>query len=113
MSMTSIKETMKKIAEKLKIVFGYGIMLTLFVGGLTFFGYLVALIIGGDTAALICEVIYKKIVPVMIKTTTILVMFGLVIMYLAGEMALTASKRNKGEKKAEIKTDTKTEKSEK
>ena len=101
MSMTSIKETMKKIAEKLKIVFGYGIMLTLFVGGLTFFGYLVALIIGGDTAALICEVIYKKIVPVMIKTTTILVMFGLVTMYLAGEMALTASKQKKGEKTGE------------
>ena len=100
MSMTSMKETMKKIAEKLKIVFGYGIMLTLFVGGLTFFGYLVALIIGGDTAALICEVIYKQIVPVMIKVTTILVMFGLVTMYLAGEKALTPSKREKGEKKA-------------
>ena len=100
MSMTSMKETMKKIADKLKIVFGYGIMLTLFVGGLTFFGYLVALIIGGDTAALICEVIYKQIVPVMIKTTTILVMFGLVTMYLAGEMALTASKQKKGAKKA-------------
>lgn len=92
MSMTSMKEILKKIAEKLKIVFGYGIMLTLFVGGLTFFGYLVALIIGGDAATLICEVIYKQIVPVMIKTTTILVMFGLVTMYLAGEMALTASK---------------------
>ena len=98
MSMTSMKETMKKIAEKLKIVFGYGIMLTLFVGGLTFFGYLVALIIGGDTAALICEVIYKQIVPVMIKTTTILVMFGLITMYLAGEMALTASKQKNGKK---------------
>lgn len=91
-----MKEIMKKIAEKLKIVFGYGIMLTLFVGGLTFFGYLAALIIGGDTATLICEVIYKQIVPVMIKVTTILVMFGLVTMYLAGEKALTPSKRNKG-----------------
>ena len=88
-----MKEIMKKIAEKLKIVFGYGIMITLFVGGLTFFGYLAALIIGGETAALICEVIYKQIVPVMIKTTTILVMFGLLTMYLAGEMALTASKQ--------------------
>ena len=94
-----MKETMKKIAEKLKIVFGYGIMLTLFVGGLTFFGYLVALIIGGDTAALICKVIYKQIIPVMIYVTTILVMFGLVTMYLAGEMALTASKRRKGKKR--------------
>ena len=96
-----MKDVMKRIAKKLKIVFGYGIMLTLFVGALTFFGYLVALIIGGDTATLICEVIYKQIVPVMIKVTTILVMFGLVTMYLAGEMALTASKQKKGKKKTD------------
>ena len=89
-----MKDLMKKIADKMKIVFGYGIMLTLFVGGLTFFGYLAALIIGGDTAALICEVIYKKIVPVMIYVSTIMVLFGLLTMYLAGEMALTASKKN-------------------
>ena len=95
-----MKEIMKKIAENLKIVFGYGIMLTLFVGGLTFFGYLAALIIGGDTAALICEVIYKRIVPVMIYVTTILVVFGLVTMYLAGEMALTASKKSKDNKES-------------
>lgn len=90
-----MKESMKKIAEKLKIVFGYGIMLTLFVGGLTFFGYLAALIIGGDTAALICVVIYKQIVPVMIYASTIMVLFGLVTMYLAGEKALTPNKRSK------------------
>lgn len=101
MSMQSMKENLKKIAAKLKIVFGYGIMLTLFVGGLTFFGYLVALIIGGDTAALICEVIYKQIVPVMIKVSTIMVLFGLVTMYLAGEKSLTPTKRDKGEKKSE------------
>ncbi len=94
-----MKDVMKRIAKKLKIVFGYGIMLTLFVGALTFFGYLVALIIGGDTATLICEVIYKQIVPVMIKVTTILVMFGLVTMYLAGEMALTANKQSKSKNK--------------
>ena len=93
-----MKENLKKIAAKLKIVFGYGIMLTLFVGGLTFFGYLAALIIGGDTAVLICEVIYKKIVPVMIYVSTIMVLFGLLTMYLAGEMALTPSKRSTGKK---------------
>ena len=88
-----MKGLMKKIADKMKIVFGYGLMLTLFVGGLTFFGYLAALIIGGDTAALICEVIYKKIVPVMIYVSTIMVLFGLLTMYLAGEFALTPNKR--------------------
>lgn len=88
-----MKEKLKKISDFLKIIFGYGIMITLFVGGLTFFGYLAALIIGGDTAVLICEIIYKKIVPVMIYVSTIMVLFGLFTMYLAGEMALTPSKR--------------------
>jgi len=88
-----MKEKLKKISDVCKIIFGYGIMITLFVGGLTFFGYVTALIIGGDTAALICDVIYKQIVPVMIKVSTIMVLFGLVTMYLAGEMALTADKK--------------------
>ena len=93
-----MKEKMKKLSDKMKIVFGYGIMITLFVGGLTFFGYLAALIIGGDIATLICELVYKKIVPVMIYSTTVLVLFGLVTMYLAGEKALTPSKRTTGKK---------------
>lgn len=101
MAIISIKEILKKFAEKLKIVFGYGIMLTLFVGGLTFFGYLAALIIGGDTAVLICNVIYKHIIPIMIKISTIMVLFGLLTMYLAGEKALTPSKRNKNATKSE------------
>lgn len=88
-----MKEKMKKISDVLKLVFGYGIMITLFVGGLTFVGYLVALVIGGDTAALICKIIYKNIIPVMIYATTVLVIFGLITMYLAGEKALTPSKR--------------------
>ena len=94
-----MREKMKRISDKLKVVFGYGIMLTLFVGGLTFFGYLAALIIGGDIAVLICEVIYKKIIPVMIYVSTIMILFGLLTMYLAGEKALTPSKRNKQLKK--------------
>ncbi|MBE6564084.1 MAG: hypothetical protein E7655_02255 [Ruminococcaceae bacterium] len=95
-----MKEKMKKLSDGLKVVFGYGIMLTLFVGGLTFFGYLAALIIGGETASLICECIYQKIVPVMIYVTTLMVLLGLLTMYLAGELALTAAKRNKKHKNA-------------
>lgn len=78
----------------LKIIFGYGIMITLFVGGLTFVGYLAALVIGGPTAALLCDFIYKKIVPVMIYVTTSLILLGLLSMYLAGEKALTPKKRS-------------------
>ena len=88
-----MREKLKKISEVCKLIFGYGIMICLFVGGLTFFGYLAALIIGGDTAALICEVIYKKIVPVMIYATTSLVLFGILTMYIAGEKALTTTKK--------------------
>ncbi len=90
-----MKEKMKALSQKLKVVFGYCTMITLFVGGFTFFGYLAALVIGGETAAVICEVIYKKIVPVMIYISTVSVLFGLLTMYLAGEKALTPSKRNK------------------
>lgn len=87
-----ISDGCKKVSRIFKMIFGYGIMITLFVGGLTFFGYLAAIIIGGDTAAAICEFIYKMIVPYMIYATTTMVLFGLVTMYLAGELALTAKK---------------------
>ena len=88
-----MKETLKKISDVCKIIFGYGIMIVLFAGGLTFFGYLVALIIGGETATNICNWIYKEFIPVMIYTSTILILFGLLTMYMAGEKALTPDKR--------------------
>ncbi len=88
-----MKETCKQIAKDLKLIFGYGIMICLFVGGLTFFGYVAALIIGGDIAATICTVIYKTIIPYVIKGSTIMVLLGLLAMYLAGETALTPEKK--------------------
>lgn len=96
-----MKETLKKISDIGKLIFGYGIMIVLFAGGLTFFGYLAALIIGGETATAICTWIYKSFVPVMIYATTILILFGLLTMYLAGEKALTPGKNqmhHEGEK---------------
>ena len=93
-----MKATFKKISDVCKLIFGYGIMIALFAGGLTFFGYLAALIIGGDTAAAICYVIYKKILPVIVYATSCLVLFGLVSMYLAGEKALTPSSGDKYKK---------------
>lgn len=85
----------KKFVRVCKIIFGYGIMLTLFAGGLTFFGYLAALFIGGDIAAAICECIYKQIIPVIVYATTSLVIFGLICMYLSGETALTIRRKKK------------------
>ena len=89
-----MKETLKKISRVCKMIFGYGIMIVLFAGGLTFFGYLAALIIGGETATAMCTWIYKTFIPVIIKASTILILFGLLTMYLAGEKALTPDKKN-------------------
>ena len=88
-----MKEIAKKVSALLRKIFGYGIMICLFAGGLTFFGYLAALIVGGETAAAICECIYKTIIPVIIKASTSLVLLGLVVMYLNGETALTSKKK--------------------
>lgn len=84
-----MKEKCKKVAEVFKLIFGYGIMIVLFAGGLTFFGYVVALIIGGETATAMCTWISKSFIPIIIYASTILILFGLVTMYLAGEKALT------------------------
>ena len=89
-----MKETLKKISGVFKVIFGYGIMIVLFAGGLTFFGYIAALIIGGETATAMCTWIYKSFIPVIIKASTILILFGLLTMYLAGEKALTPDKRH-------------------
>lgn len=96
-----MKETCKKIAEVFKLIFGYGIMIVLLAGGLTFFGYVAALIIGGETATAICTWIYESFIPVIIYASTILILFGLLTMYLAGEKALTPGRKeakHEGEK---------------
>lgn len=88
-----MKETLKKISDVCKLIFGYGIMIVLFAGGLTFFGYVAAFFIGGDAAVAICAWIYKSFIPVIIYASTVLILFGLLTMYLAGEKALTVDKK--------------------
>ena len=88
-----MKAFISKCADILKTIFGYGIMLCLFLGGLTFFGYLAALIIGGETATAICTFLYRTLFPVIIRSGSILVLLGLLGMYLAGETALSTAKK--------------------
>lgn len=97
-----MKKFCKKLSDVLKLIFGYGIMITLFAGGLTFFGYVAALIIGGDIAAAICAFMYNHIIPVIIYTSVIMVLLGLVAMYLAGETALTPQKKKAKKHEGEI-----------
>ena len=96
-----MKEKLQGAARVMKLIFGYGIMIVLFAGGLTFFGYVAALVIGGDTASAICTWIYKEFIPVIIYASTVLILFGLLTMYLAGEKALVPGRkhaREEGEK---------------
>ena len=88
-----MKDFCVKLSNILRTIFGYGIMISLFAGGLTFFGYLAAIIIGGDVATAICTVIYKNIIPVIIYLSVIMVLLGLVSMYLNGEKAPTPEKK--------------------
>ncbi|MBO7170224.1 MAG: hypothetical protein J6W28_03500 [Clostridia bacterium] len=88
-----MKEILKKIASVCKLIFGYGIMIVLAIGALLFFGYVAALIVGGDTAVAICAFLSQKVTPVMVYASTVLVLFGLFSMYLAGEKALTSGKK--------------------
>ena len=90
-----MKEILKKITNVCKSIFGYSIMLCLLLGGMTFFGYIVAIIIGGDTAAAICTFLYKQFLPIVIYVCTITVLFGIITMYFAGEKELVAEKKKK------------------
>ena len=89
------KEILKKISDVLRVIFGWGIFASLFAGGLTFFGYVAAVCIGGDIGAAISIFLTKTVFPVIIYVSTVMVLLGLVIMYLNGEVALTSAKKKK------------------
>lgn len=97
-----MKEFCKKLSNVLRTIFGYGIMISLFAGGLTFFGYAAALIIGGETAAAICAFLYKQIIPAVIYLAVSMVLLGLLAMYLNGEVALTSEKKTAKKHQGEI-----------
>ena len=102
-----MKEKMKKISAVMKTIFGYGMLVSLAVSALIFVGFVVALIVGGDTAGAICDFLYKGVTPVLIYATSILVVFGLIAMYFGGE-----AKSKKKEKKEKTPTEDKVESSE-
>ena len=94
---------MKKFFETLRqktllvirVIFCTSVAVTLLGGGLTMLCYVAALIIGGDTAAKICDVTYKQVWPVIIKITNITIVLGLVAMYINGDKALSPSEKKK------------------
>lgn len=96
-----MKNVRLKIANVLSYIFGVGILFSLFVGALSFVGYLVALIIGGDTATQICVIIYKTIYPILFSFTSCIVILGLIKMYVAGEKSMSPKKKEEVKKDKE------------
>ena len=82
---------LKKINNILLTVFAVGIIVCLFAGGLSLFGYIIAMFIGGETATNMCLFIFKTYLPWVIKFTSIFTAVGLVAMYLSKTKALTVS----------------------
>ncbi len=82
---------MKKLTDILLKIFAYGILACLFAGGLSLVGYLVGLVIGGETAANLCAWIFKTYLPWVIKATSLFTGIGLVAMYMSNQKALMSS----------------------
>ena len=80
---------MNKVADILKKIYGYGIMIALFAGGATVFGYIAAMFIGGETATAICTFIYKKLFLWLIIGADVIVLLGLAALYLSKEKSMT------------------------
>ena len=80
---------MKKISQMLYNLFGWGVYISVFAGALCFLGFVVALIIGGDTGAAIAVAIKSTCFPWLIKLTSVAVGLGLIGMYFGKEEALS------------------------
>lgn len=80
---------MKKISQMLYNLFGWGVYISVFAGALCFLGFVVALIMGGDTGAAIAVAIKSTCFPWLIKLTSVAVGLGLIGMYFGKEEALS------------------------
>ena len=86
---------MKRLINILSYIYGTGVALALFAGGLSFFGYLAAFCIGGETATAICVFIYKTLYPILFCFSSGIALLGLLKMYLAGEKSMVPGNKYK------------------
>ena len=85
--MSENKSKWQKFTDVLATIFGYVILAVLIAGGLSFLAFLVAFIIGGDTAAAITAFVNKKFYPVLVIISTVSLLFAMLIFYLRGDMS--------------------------
>lgn len=93
--MNENKTKWQKFTDVLVTVFGYVVLAILILGGLSFFAFVVAFFIGGDAAAAITTFLSKKFYPILVMTSTISLLFAMLIFYLRGD--LSAKKKKKAE----------------
>ena len=72
---------MKKGSQILYQLFGWGAYISIFAGAACFFGFVIALIIGGGTGAALAVMIKGTFFPIIIKLTSFSVALGLIGMY--------------------------------
>ncbi len=80
---------MKKVSNVLYQIFGWGAYISIFAGAVCFAGFVVALILGGETGASIAVAIKGTAFPQIIKVASIAVGVGLIGMYFGKEEALS------------------------
>ena len=83
--MEKFKLFCKKAAAILEFLIGLSLAVCLFIGALGFVGYVVAFIIGGETAGMICEWVYKVFYAWLIKLSTITTIACFILQYLKGD----------------------------
>jgi hypothetical protein len=90
---------MKKIRERtakiLTYIYAMGISVTLFAGAISVFGYIAAIIVGGEIASQICNFIYNDFYPIIVYSSSISILVGLLKMYVSGEKSLVPPKKKK------------------
>lgn len=98
--------TRKKLSYLLNIIFGWGILLALIAGSLSFFGFLIALMIGNKSGEAFAVFLQKQYFPVLIRFASIIIGTGLAAMYVGKEQALSlvSDKQNAEQELAQIKS---------
>ena len=79
-----MKNVCKKISAVLEWAIGISLALCLFLGGLGFFGFVAAFIVGGESAELICTWLSKTYYVWLIKASTITTLACFVLQYFNG-----------------------------
>ena len=94
-----MKKVLNKISKILDYIYGIGIFIALFVGGLTFIGFIIAFLIGGQTATEICTFIYKKIFAYLIYGGSVVILLGLVNIYIKNQKILSINDKESSKEK--------------